>query len=504
VVTAFGLAIVSLTVPAGAQEFRLHGVAGVGHAIGGFQHRELSYGGTARAALELVVLREFGFYGQVSGTWLGAGDEPTNRTLAPLDAASSYEGMAGIHLRPFARHPGTNLLTLGGLWFGGAGGIAYTGGLGRPVVDAGIGLDLLFSKATLGLGPMLGWEHVFQPNKELRPEDANVLFVGIHGMFEVGLEPETVDGDRDHDGIRDSVDQCPDDPEDKDGFLDNDGCPDKDNDEDKIVDVYDQCPNIPEDRDGFEDTDGCPDTDNDKDGILDVSDKCPNDPEDMDHFEDEDGCPDTDNDQDGIPDSYDQCPNEPETKNGYADEDGCPDDEQIRVVGDKILLDDRVHFMVNAHIIRGISYPLLTRLANLINRHPEYLHLEVQGHTDERGPDWYNDKLSQDRANAVLEFLVSRGVKRERLSAQGFGKSKPLVDKNTEYAWSMNRRVEFLITREKSEKAFVTLSGGQPKVDAAPETKAPDNAGSPSVDDAPPPSNNATPQKKDTKSEDAP
>ncbi len=450
------IALAATASHAQAQEFRLHLTGGAGHALGGFQQRELTWGGTARGALELVVIRELGVYGQASGTWLGAGALPTDPTLAPLDAASSYEAMFGVHVRPFARHPNGRWLSPAGLWFGGAGGVAFTGGHQRIAADAGLGLDLLFANARFGLGPMLGFEHVWQPNTELRPDDANILFAGIHGMFEIGLKPADVDGDIDEDGIVDSKDKCPTIPEDKDGFEDDDGCPDKDNDNDGIVDVYDGCPNVAEDKDGFKDNDGCPEADNDEDGILDNVDKCPNDPEDKDGFEDDDGCPDKDNDKDGIPDKEDLCPNEPETMNGYADDDGCPDAEQIRVIGDKIVLDDRVHFMVNAHIIRAISYPLLGRLAKLIREHPEYTHIDIQGHTDERGPDWFNDKLSQDRANAVLEFLVSRGVKRDRLSAHGFGKSKPLVDRTSEYAWYMNRRVEFELTRDNKQTTVIS------------------------------------------------
>ena len=104
--------------------------------------------------------------------------------------------------------------------------------------------------------------------------------------------PRAPTGDRDGDGILDDVDKCPDDPEDNDGFEDEDGCPDPDNDKDGILDVDDLCPNDPEDKDGFEDEDGCPDPDNDKDRILDVNDKCPNEPETYNGFEDEDGCPD--------------------------------------------------------------------------------------------------------------------------------------------------------------------------------------------------------------------
>jgi len=166
--------------------------------------------------------------------------------------------------------------------------------------------------------------------------------------------------DRDKDGVPDAVDQCPDQPEDKDGYKDDDGCPDPDNDADTIPDTQDKCPNQAEDFDGFEDDDGCPEPDNDKDGIDDLHDacpndaedhkppkpndgcpasktdtdgdgipdsvdKCPNDPEDKDGFEDTDGCPDPDNDNDGIPDNFDNCPNDPEDMDGFQDEDGCPD-----------------------------------------------------------------------------------------------------------------------------------------------------------------------------------
>lgn len=99
----------------------------------------------------------------------------------------------------------------------------------------------------------------------------------------------------------------------------------EDRDDDGIDDVYDLCPDEPEDYDGYRDDDGCPDTDNDRDGIPDDWDKAPYDPEDHDGFEDEDGDPDFDNDEDGIPDVEDFCPDEPEDFDGDRDDDGCPD-----------------------------------------------------------------------------------------------------------------------------------------------------------------------------------
>jgi outer membrane protein OmpA-like peptidoglycan-associated protein len=468
------------TAPAAAQQVRLHGYGAGAHAVGGHQQHELGWGSTVRASAEWVIVREFGLVLQGSGTFLGAGELPDNASLAPLDAAKGWGAEVGFHLRPFARKTYGKIVSPAGFWLGGAGGVNFTGGERRPMADASIGFDFLFKAAKFGIGPMLGWEWVYQPNDELRPADANILFAGLHGMLELGKAQGNIDGDVDEDGIRDSLDQCPTNPEDKDGFEDKDGCPDPDNDKDGVLDKADQCPLEAEDKDGYRDADGCPELDNDHDGIADVKDKCPNDAEDKDSFEDEDGCPDPDNDKDGIPDKEDLCPNEAETMNGYADHDGCPDAQQIRVVGDKIVLDDRVHFMINSHIIRRISFDLLERLAKLINEHPEYVHIEIQGHTDERGPTWYNERLSQTRAASVMAFLVKSGVNAERLSAKGFGQSKPLVQKRTEYAYYMNRRVEFEITREIRQKATdgepTSPSILLPKIPSVSEDNLPDEA----------------------------
>ena len=140
-----------------------------------------------------------------------------------------------------------------------------------------------------------------------------------------GAQWSPVRGDADGDGIDDSVDACPSETEDADGYEDEDGCPDLDNDDDGRPDADDPCPNEAEDRDEHEDEDGCPDLDNDGDGVHDGYDSCPNDPEDRDGDRDEDGCPDNDTDRDGIEDANDQCVNEAEDFDGFGDEDGCPE-----------------------------------------------------------------------------------------------------------------------------------------------------------------------------------
>ncbi|MFO0695630.1 MAG: thrombospondin type 3 repeat-containing protein [Polyangiales bacterium] len=147
-----------------------------------------------------------------------------------------------------------------------------------------------------------------------------------------GLEDEDgcPDDDVDHDGLRDTEDRCPAQAEDRDDHEDEDGCPDPDDDADGVPDGYDSCPNVPEDRDGDRDDDGCPDLDTDRDGVADSNDRCPRDAEDTDGWGDEDGCPEDDFDSDGVSDTQDECPDQPETRNGFQDSDGCPDEAPAR------------------------------------------------------------------------------------------------------------------------------------------------------------------------------
>jgi OOP family OmpA-OmpF porin len=129
--------------------------------------------------------------------------------------------------------------------------------------------------------------------------------------------------DADEDGIEDEVDQCPELAEDKDGFEDQDGCPDYDNDDDGVPDESDRCPKEKEDTDEYMDDDGCVDPDKDGDGVLDADDACPatagpkNGPR--------PGCKDPDPDHDGILEDKDKCPDRAEDVDGFQDDDGCPD-----------------------------------------------------------------------------------------------------------------------------------------------------------------------------------
>jgi outer membrane protein OmpA-like peptidoglycan-associated protein len=247
--------------------------------------------------------------------------------------------------------------------------------------------------------------------------------------------------DTDGDGIPDDVDKCPTEAEDKDGYHDDDGCPDPDNDNDGIPDTLDKCPNDPEDKDGFEDQDGCPDLDNDHDGIPDALDKCPNEPEDKDGFEDQDGCPDPDNDRDGIPDTIDKCPNEPETVNKYKDEDGCPDEVPAEVKKFTGVIEGINFKTGSAEILPG-SFAILDRALKVLQDYPD-VNLEISGHTDSKGSASVNLRLSQHRADSVKLYFVSRGVASSRLLSVGYGKERPIADNSTASGRATNRRTEF-------------------------------------------------------------
>jgi len=214
-----------------------------------------------------------------------------------------------------------------------------------------------------------------------------------------------------------------------------------DRDHDGLTDDIDKCPNEPEDKDGYQDDDGCPDLDNDGDGIPDKDDKCPNEAEDKDGFQDADGCPDPDNDGDGIPDAVDQCPNE------YGvPPDGCPKKYNLVVVTEKkIELKQTVYFDFNKATIRPVSFALLDDVARAMKDNPT-IAVEVQGHTDSVGDDNYNLKLSQRRAESVRTYLVRKGIDAARMVPKGYGENVPIADNRTKEGRDQNRRVEFVIT----------------------------------------------------------
>jgi OOP family OmpA-OmpF porin len=218
---------------------------------------------------------------------------------------------------------------------------------------------------------------------------------------------------------------------------------DPDTDGDGIVDSADACVVEPEDKDGYLDDDGCPEPDNDLDGVLDAVDKCPNEAEDPDSFEDEDGCPDPDNDKDTVLDVQDQCPNEPGSPT--VEPIGCPSNPLVVVTDCEVKITQQIHFEFNKDKIRPESFPVLDAVVEVLNKNPD-IKLEVQGHTDNKGGAAYNKNLSNRRAASVKTYLVTHGITPARLTSLGYGFDRPIVDNSTEQNRALNRRVQFIRT----------------------------------------------------------
>ena len=215
-----------------------------------------------------------------------------------------------------------------------------------------------------------------------------------------------------------------------------------DSDNDGIPDSVDKCPQVPEDRDGFQDEDGCPDYDNDNDRIPDTLDKCPNEPEDYDGFEDQDGCPDYDNDLDGIPDSLDKCPNEP----GPADNQGCP--KQVQEPSPKVkeikrgrLILKGVEFKASSADLTPESYQKLDDVFESLKAFPQ-VKIGITGYTDNIGNAAANKKLSLRRAETVRAYLILRGLEPSRITAVGRGGEDPVTDNTSPEGRAFNRRIE--------------------------------------------------------------
>jgi len=158
--------------------------------------------------------------------------------------------------------------------------------------------------------------------------------------------------------------------------------------------------------------------------------------------------PPPDRDGDGIPDDDDACPDQP----GIAENHGCPQGTRQRVVVSATSLEilDQVHFATGQARIEKKSWWLLDQVAAVLKSHPDLLLVEVEGHTDDRGPSSFNILLSQARAQAVTDYLIGRGVDRERLVARGFGPTRPVATNGTVEGRAANRRVAFTVVKTRA------------------------------------------------------
>lgn len=183
--------------------------------------------------------------------------------------------------------------------------------------------------------------------------------------------------------------------------------------------------------------------DRDGDRIVDAEDQCVLDREDYDEVQDSDGCPEEDADADSVPDGVDVCPLTP----GVATEDpvtnGCP--ARAHIERGAIVITSRVEFASGSDRILPPSEAVLADVLAILTSSPDVTRVRIEGHTDDRGSDRSNFRLSRARAASVLRWLQEHGVAIERLEAWGCGEAHPLIPGVTAEARQSNRRVEFLV-----------------------------------------------------------
>jgi len=201
--------------------------------------------------------------------------------------------------------------------------------------------------------------------------------------------------------------------------------------------------------------------DPDHDGLIGQADRCP----DMPGVPQNLGCPDTDTDKDGIVDREDKCPKSFGTRGG-----GCPG---VYPLDDQIVTLDEVKFATDRDIILDESKPVLDQVVAVLLEHREFMAIEIEGHTDIRASDAYNINLSGRRVESVRQYMISKGVDPNRLTATGYGHTQPIADDRgctgpdetlspqCKEATSKNRRVVFKISKTGTGPARA-IGGGDP------------------------------------------
>jgi len=311
-------------------------------------------------------------------------------------------------------------------------------------VNGGIGLTLWFTEQ-VGLSWVSSYKYSFDSRENSSSIPTHLQhFAGL--VFKFGAKDTDGDGiydkddacpdvaglkqfngcpDTDGDGIEDSKDGCPNDA----GTVEMNGCPDTDGD--GVADKDDACPDVA----GLKSFGGCPDTDGD--GIADKNDKCPE----VKGPKENNGCPYADRDGDGVLDKDDKCPD----VKGTAANKGCPDvsEEVVNKLNDyaKTILFDS-----NKDTFKQQTFPVLQAIAAILKEYPSSK-FSIEGHTDSDGKDDFNQRLSDARANDVKKYLIEQGIDEFRLSAFGYGESRPIDVNTTNAGKANNRRVEVKLVK---------------------------------------------------------
>ncbi len=235
-------------------------------------------------------------------------------------------------------------------------------------------------------------------------------------------------GDADKDGVTDNLDKCPNTP--MGATVNAEGCP-SDTDKDGVYNGIDKCPNTP--MGATVNAEGCP-SDQDSDGVYNGIDQCPDTPAGA--KVDMKGCP-VDSDGDGVADYKDKCPNTPAGMKVNAE--GCP---VLFEAGKTALVLQGVNFASNSATLDATDIEILNKVANAVQYNPSGYKLEVAGYTSSTGSRAHNMKLSQQRAEAVMAYLVSKGVPASMMTAKGYGPDFPIDTNATAAGRANNRRVE--------------------------------------------------------------
>ena len=314
------------------------------------------------------------------------------------------------------------------------GGYTWVDEIGAGTVNGGIGANYWFND-NIGFTVQTQYKHAFEDYgvKHLQHlAGVSIRFGGTDtdgdGIYDkddacpevAGLEAFNGCPDSDGDGIEDGKDSCPNEA----GSKEMNGCPDSDGD--GIADKDDACPN----EAGTAALGGCPDADGD--GVADKDDACPNEAGPAENK----GCPWPDSDGDGVLDKDDQCPDVA----GTVANNGCPEvteevQKQLNEYARTILFD------TGKSSLKTESVSVFVDIIKILNEYPN-AKFTVEGHTDSVGSASLNQKLSEERANSVRDFLVKEGIGADRLTAIGYGEDKPIATNNTRAGRTQNRRVE--------------------------------------------------------------
>lgn len=276
--------------------------------------------------------------------------------------------------------------------------------VGAFTANVNLGFSYWFSDA-IGLTLSSTYKHSFKDYLAKHFQHTLGLSINFGGVVE---EPEIIEEimpeiipDTDGDGINDNLDRCPD----VRGIASNYGCPEpeeKDSDNDGLLDSVDDCPKIK----GPASNNGCPLPDSDNDGVIDIADKCP----DVPGVESNNGCP------------Y------KEVKIGDRDT-------------DLNLLSKRILFDSGNYSFKQDAYPILVEIVKIMKQHPN-AQFKLEGYTDSTGPSAMNLSLSQNRINAVRDYLVENGIPSTSILTEAYGESNPIAPNTTREGRRQNRRVE--------------------------------------------------------------